>query len=337
MYESGAVRASRLLTILLTLQTEGRTTAHALATRLEVSRRTVLRDVDELVASGVPIYAERGREGGFALLDGFRTELTGLTADETEALILAGVPAAAADLGFATAASGARLKMLAALPARARRDAQRIAERFHVDPVDWYQRPRVAPHLRTVADATWRARRLRVDYASWRGRRSITIAPLGLVLKAGRWYVLALGTAAERIYRLDSMLDVAALDETFERPARFDLAAAWRTNVERFETGLRSGTARLRAAPSSLDRLDRLGADIAEPLRAAAPDRAGRRTAVVPIESVAHAAGLLLGFADEIEVVEPPELRRELRDRARRVVALYAGARPSRRPRARRT
>ena len=141
--------------------------------------------------------------------------------------------------------------------------------------------------------------------------------------------------AAETLAAASAAPDVAALDATFERPARFDLAAAWRANVQRFEAGLRRGTALLRAAPSSLDRLDRLGADMAEPLRAAPLDRAGRRTAVVPIESIGHAAGLLLGFADEIEVVEPPELRRELRERARRVSALYGGDRRGRRSRAR--
>ena len=317
------MRASRLLTILITLQLRGRVTAQALADQLEVSKRTIYRDIDELSAAGVPVYADRGPAGGFALLDGFRTELTGLTQSETEALLLAGVPAAAADLGLSAPASAARLKLLAAMPAASRDGAGRVAERFHLDPLDWYRRSRPPEHLLTVARAVWEDRRLAITYASWTRVSRSTVDPLGLVLKAGRWYLVARAGGKDRIYRLDQLRDADALDARFARPERFDLAAAWAESVERFEAGLRRATATIRAAPTSLDRIERLGADIAEPLLAASPDARGWREASVPIESIAHAAGLLLGFADEIEVLAPAELRAELARRAARVAALY--------------
>ena len=319
------MRASRLLTILIKLQQEGRVTAGSLAEQLEVSKRTIYRDIDELSAAGVPVYADRGPSGGFALLDGFRTELTGLTAAETEALLFAGVPAAAADLGLAVPAAAARLKVLAGLPAQAREEAERVAARFHLDLADWYKRPSAPAHLHTVARAVWTGRRLRLRYQSWNRTSDPAVDPLGLVLKAGQWYLLARTSGSDRTYRLASMIEAELLDENFDRPQGYDLANAWSQNVARFEAGLRNLKAILRASASSLDRLDRLGADIAAPLLAADPDERGRRTAEVAIEGVPHAAGLLLGFGDEIEVLEPVELRKELSRRAQLVLDMYGG------------
>lgn len=317
------MRAARLLTILITLQLRGRATAQALADQLEVSKRTIYRDVDELSAAGVPIYADRGRGGGLALLDGFRTELTGLTQSETEALLLAGVPAAAADLGLAGEASAARIKLLAAIPADTAESARRIADRFHLDPIDWYRNPRRPEHLQTAARCVWEGRRLEMLYASWQRTRRTTIEPLGLILKGGVWYLLAGAGGKQRTYRLDGIREAQAL-ERFERPAGFDLAAAWRRAVTAFEAGLARHPVVLRVAPSALDRLYRLGDAIAEPLRGAAPDPAGWRQAEVAIESVDYAAGLLLGFGDAIEVVRPQGLRDEIARRAGAVVAMYA-------------
>lgn len=322
------MRASRLLTILTTLQLRGRVTAQALAEQLEVSKRTIYRDVDELSAAGVPIYADRGPSGGFALLEGFRTELTGLTGEESDALLLAGIPAAAADLGLAGAASAARLKLLASMAPQARDGANRVADRFHLDPADWYLRPRLPEHLRTVAHCVWENRQLDILYESWSRTARSLVDPLGLVLKAGRWYLVAARSERVLIYRLDKVLDAVPIDQGFTRPANFDLAAAWRANVDRFEAGLRRATARLRVSPSALDRLYRLGDAIADPIRATDPDGRGQREADVPIESIDHAAGLLLGFGNEIIVVGPAELREEIVRRASAVVASYRIAPP---------
>jgi predicted DNA-binding transcriptional regulator YafY len=297
-------------------------TARELAERFEVSIRTIYRDMDELSAAGVPVYADRGVGGGFALLDGFRTELTGFTDAETEALLLAGLPGAAADLGFAEAASLGRLKLLSALPGPASALASRIADRFHLDTVDWYRRTAPPAFLRTVAGAVWDARRLHIRYESWAKTSRRTIEPLGLILKGGEWYVLARSARRMQIYRISSMLEAELLPQGFQRP-QFDLARAWADQVRRFEAGLRNGAAVLRVAAKALPLVHRLGADMSEPILRAEPDAQGARQATVPIESIAHAASLLLGLADHVEVIAPPELREEMRLRAHRVLRLY--------------
>lgn len=321
-----AMRASRLLSILMTLQSRGRVSARELAERFEVSKRTIYRDVDELAASGVPIYADRGARGGFALRAGYRTELTGLDAGEAEALLLAGLPAAAADLGLAEPASLARLKLLSALPEAAGQRARRVADRFHLDPSDWYRRPASPPQLAPVARAVWEAKRLRLVYESWNCTAPRVVEPLGIVLKSGEWYLLAGSGPRARIYRLRKMHTVTVLDEAFERPSDFVLPQAWRATVERFEAGLRRGSATLRVAPDVSSMLERLPADIVEPLLAATPDARGHRTAVVPIESIEFAAAQLLTMGDGVEVLEPVALRDAIVARASRVLALYAPA-----------
>ena len=325
------MRASRLLSIMITLQVRGRATAQELASRFEVSLRTIYRDVDELSAAGVPVQAERGPGGGFRLMAGYRTQLTGLSAAEGEALWLLGMPATAAQLGLAEPAAAAQMKLLAALPASTAAGALRIAERFHLDPLDWYRRAPPPAHLATVARAVWEGRALKVRYESWTATTERRLDPLGLVQKGGSWYLVARAASAIRTYRVSNILDVETLDSAVARPAGFDLARHWQRDVERFEASLRRETATLRVHASALSRLERLGADIAEPLLRAAPDSRGRRSAVVPIEGTGHAAALLLGFADEIEVIEPQRLRAEIARRAAKVTRLYvAGKRRGR-------
>ena len=319
------MRASRLLSILILLQVRGRVSARELSEQFEVSKRTIYRDVDELSAAGVPIYAERGPAGGFALLDGWRTRLTGMTDAEAEALLLAGVPMAAADLGVGQHAATARLKVLAALPAPSSEGAQRIAAGFHLDPTPWDRRPMTAPPmLRLIAQAVWEERAIDLTYGSWSGESSRVVDPLGIVLKAGEWYFLARSGARIGIRRLHKVRDAKLRPEHFDRPPRFDLAKAWAEAVATFERGLRRGEARLRVSSRALSRLDRLGPAMAEPIINASADPSGWRTADVPIESVGYAAYLILGLGDEIEVMEPSELREEVVRLALATAALYA-------------
>ncbi len=161
------MRASRLLSILLLLQSRGRMTAQQLADEFEISVRTVYRDIDNLSASGVPVYADRGRDGGFQLLDGYRTRLTGLTPAEADALFLTGLPGPAAELGLGDAMAAAQLKLLAALPSERREGAERVASRFHLDPIGWYQTIEQTAFLPTLAEAVWNTRRIGVRYESW--------------------------------------------------------------------------------------------------------------------------------------------------------------------------
>src|SRR5215218_471427 len=229
------MRASRLLSILLLLQTRGRMTAQALADELEVSVRTVYRDVDSLSEAGVPIYGDRGPDGGYQLLDGYRTRLTGLTAGEAESLFLAGLPGPAAELGLGTVLAAAQLKLMAALPPELRSRAGRIRERFHLDAPGWFQEAEQPPYLEAVADAVWNQRPLRIRYERWGGVTvERTVEPLGVVLKAGSWYLVAAVEGQSRTYRVSRLLDVQPVDGHFERPEEFDLVPYWQSWSEDF-------------------------------------------------------------------------------------------------------
>src|SRR5882672_2285195 len=202
------MRADRLLSILMSLQVRGRVSAAGLAKQLEVSTRTIYRDGDALGRSGVPIYAERGRSGGLALTDGYRTELTGLSRQEAQALPFAGIGTAAAALGLTTAAQAAHLKVLAALSKSGREQARRTGDRFHLDPADWYRRQAAPRYLQEIASAVWSAHAIEIDYESWQSRRMRIVEPLGLVLKAATWYLVARHRKTPSIYRLSSVLGV---------------------------------------------------------------------------------------------------------------------------------
>lgn len=316
------MRATRLLTILITLQARGRVTASMLASRLEVSKRTIYRDIDELSAAGIPIYADRGRSGGIALLEGFYSALVGLTARETEALLMAAAPTAAADLGLANEVSAARTKLLAAVSREPAESGMKIADRFHLDPLDWYRRSEPPEFLSTVAQCVWNSRRLAIYYKSWRATTRSVIEPLGLILKAGRWYLLAAGESL-RAYRLDSILEAIATEQTFDRPQGFDLAASWNEYVHSFESSLRTVPVTLRANHAICDRLTHLDDAISLAFRTAVPDAHGWCHAVVHMESIERAVSTLLGLAGDIEVLAPEELVRELTKKALEVVNLY--------------
>ena len=229
------MRASRLVNLLLILQTRGGLTARELAEELEVSVRTIHRDVDALSAAGVPIFAERGPHGGIRLVDGYRTRLTGMTADEAEALFLGGLPGPAAELGLGTVVAAARLKVLAALPAELRSRASRLVERFHLDAAGWFQAGEPVPHLAAVAEAVWEGRPLRIEYRRDRMPVARDLGPLGVVLKGGVWYLVASADGQIRTYRVSRIVSAAPMTGAFERPAGFDLAAYWTESSAAYE------------------------------------------------------------------------------------------------------
>jgi len=317
------MRADRLLSILMMLQLHARTTASELAEQLEVSVRTIYRDIEALERSGVPIVTDRGRSGGLKLMGGYQTRLTCLSGEEAEALPFAQIGIAASALGFEGAAKAARLKVFAALPAFERERALRASERFHLDPAEWYQRPATPACLRTLAAAVLADHAVAIEYESWNGRKVRVVEPLGLVLKAGAWYMLALNSNRYAIYRVEGIHAIRTLEKRKVQCRNFNLARVWRQEVSRFEASLRRARAILRIHESAMSRLIRLGADAAEAIRGASPDAEGWRTASIWIESVPHAAGLLLGFDSDIEVLSPVALRRELAMRAGRIAALY--------------
>ncbi len=243
--------------------------------------------------------------------------------EEAQALPFASVGVAADALGFAATAEAARLKVLAALPRLGRERAYQASQRFHLDPADWYRRSTPPEHLRTVAAAVWAGQVVEMDYESWKARRRRVIDPLGLVLKGGTWYLVGRRQKYVAIYKLESIRNVHILSKNYVQPRNFDLARIWQKEVSRFEASLRRAKAKIRVAASAISRVDRLGADAADAIRAARPDQEGWRHAMIWIESIHHAAGMLLGFGSEIEVLAPLELRIELATRANRVCALY--------------
>lgn len=333
------MRASRLLTIQMLLETGGRMSAQALANAVEVSVRTLYRDVDQLAAAGVPIYAERGRNGGFQLMEGWTTRLTGFTASEAQAVFMTGLGGPAAQLGLGQEVADAQLKLLAALPAPQRGDAQRLQSRFHLDTLDWYREAEPTPHLAEVASAVWAACQLQVDYESWRGKVRRILHPLGLVLKAGAWYLVASADGLPRTYRIANIRALQVLDARSERPRRFDLAAYWIDAMQRFEQDLYAGKATVLATPAGLRELAKLSAAVARAVaeRRDPPGQDGRARLVIPTETVAQAAAQLLPLAPEVVAIAPAALVDAIARRLGEVVRAYGvPARPSRKSTVRR-
>jgi deazaflavin-dependent oxidoreductase (nitroreductase family) len=322
------VRASRLLSLLLLLQSRGRMTAPELAAELEVSVRTIYRDVESLSAAGVPVYADRGPAGGYRLLDGYRTRLTGLTTDEAETLFLAGMPGPAAELGLGAALAAAELKLRAALPPELGERAGRIRERFHLDAPGWFRLAEPVPHLAALSDAVWNARLVRARYRRWKTPREVTrtLAPLGVVLKAGRWYLVAARDGEPFTYRVGSFLAVEVLDESFERPEGFDLAAFWQEWTAQFEQRVYRDEAVVRMTADALARMVHIFPPAMSRGAAAAatePDEAGWLRTVVPIESIKHGHVELLKLGADVEVLAPAQLRARFARTARDLVTLY--------------
>ena len=314
------MRTSRLLSLLILLQLRERLTAEALAEEFEVSVRTIYRDMDKLSAAGVPVYGDRGPGGGFQLLNGYKTRLTGLAPDEAEAMFMIGMPGPAAALGLGSAATRAGRKILAALPPPWSEMAGRMGERFHLDPIDWYRAAESAEHLPAIARAVLDQRRVAMKYESWTGVRDWLIEPLGLVMKAGTWYVVARSGKTERIFKVAKILEQTTQAVTFERPSHFDLATYWSAELARFEAGLRPGSATLRASPTGLQRLASLGHYASQAVKAASPpDANGWAEVHLPIETIDQAALALLGIGPEVQVLEPATLRDELRGLAEQI------------------
>jgi predicted DNA-binding transcriptional regulator YafY len=323
------MRAARLIKMVLLLQSRPSMTAAELARELEVSERTVTRDAQALSEAGVPVYADRGRAGGYRLVGGYRTRLTGLARSEAEALFLSGVPGALRDMGLEDAASAARLKVSAALLPSVRDASRTAAQRFHLDAPAWFREPETPALLPLIADAVWGDRCVIARYRRGEGEVERALEPYGLVLKAGAWYLCARVPDAGvfRTYRLDRFTGVEAAPARFERDGDFDLPGHWAEQAERFARSILRAEAVVRLSPEGVRRLpyavDPLAAR--EAIRAAGPaDGQGRVTLTLPVESedVAHAQLTALGA--EAEVLAPEALRARFARDAARLAGLYA-------------
>jgi predicted DNA-binding transcriptional regulator YafY len=309
------------VSILLLLQARGRLTATQLATELEVSVRTIYRDVESLHAAGIPLYGDAGHRGGYQLLDGYQTRLTGLSAEEAKALSLSGLPGPAAELGLGSVLAAAQLKIRATLPPALAEQVGHVQSRFHLDVSGWYATADEVPFLPAVADALWRGRALRVRYRRWKAPTDVDrrLDPYGLVLKAGRWYLVA--GPRPRTYRVDQILDLTLLDDAFTIPGTFNLAAYWHAYKVEFLDHLHRADALVRLTPAGLALLPAPAAEAAARTGCLEPD--GWTRAILPIESADYARREYLALGPEIEVLEPPELRAQVAAAARAAAALY--------------
>ena len=309
------MRAGRLVALLLHLQRRGRATAAELAGALEVSVRTVYRDVAALQEAGVPIWTETGPRGGIRLVEGWRTRLDGLTGDEAAALFLAGAPTAVAELGLGTVLAAARTKVLSTLPPELRGRAARVTERFHLDAPGWFHHDEDLPHLAAVADAVWSGHRLHVRYGRPGHEVDRRLDPLGLVLKGGIWYLVAASGGRPATYRVSRIRAATRLDERAERPDGFDLAAWWSAASAEFDRSMLRATVRLRLSPAAarllVHAVDQAAAR--EALAAAGPpDGDGWREVSLAVESDEVAASQLVMLGGGVEVLDPPSVRAAL-------------------------
>ena len=324
------MRADRLLSLLLLLQARGRMTAQAMAEELEVSVRTIYRDIDALSTAGVPVYAERGPGGGCTLVDGYRTSLTGLTKDEVRALFMLSIPTSLDELGVGQELKTALLKLSAALPAARRQEEERVRQRIYLDWTGWSQPEEPVPHLQTMRQAVWEDRKLHLTYPVQVGpyvkQFERRVDAYGLVAKAGVWHLVCVGEGRTRVQRVSQVLDAHMTDECFERPVDFDLAAFWESWCARQEENRPSYPVTVRASPALIPLLPLyFGERIHEALvQAGPPDAEGWITLTLPFERLEAARERILGFGRAVEVLEPAALRQSVVDFARQIVAFYA-------------
>ncbi len=305
-------------------------TADQLANELEVSSRTVLRDIDALSSAGVPVYADRGRHGGYSLLPGFRTELTGLNHDEALALFTAGAGRAGTVFGLSAPLASAMRKVVDALPDGHRTSLDDAAARFLVEPeIDLLSRRAIPEHvaetvMNEVRAAVLTGRRLRFDYAAPgvpRGRR--TVDPIGLVTVRGRSYLLAIKAGEDRTYRLSRILSAAVLPDAAERPAQVDLDRIWAERTARFLSEDHIAVD-VRVRSSRRDEL----LDAARAVRSEENAENDWVRLDVAFEDLRHASWAVWQLGSDAEVLAPETLRIELRDRALRLVTRYSGPTP---------
>ena len=316
------MRADRLLSILLLLQQGRQYTAHELAERLEVSERTILRDMEALGMSGVPIVSVRGAGGGWSLPENYRTNLTGLSAVEVRTLLFTQSSRLMNDLGLGKAASSAAIKLSASLSARSRHDVEFMHSRLHIDGAGWYQSSEQFPHLLIIQDAVWQERALRMRYMSSDGSLSERVVnPLGIVAKGSVWYLIGTHEAGIRSYRVSRVQDAEIMDVPSVRPVGFDLAVYWRQNVADFKASVPRYMVTLRVNDLAFGRIQASKFLRLESTGDRSDD--GWTEIVVRFEELSEAHDYILRVAADAIVLEPSELRERLYATATAIVETY--------------
>lgn len=320
------MRADRLLSILMLLQSRGLITAEDLASELEVSPRTIYRDLLALSSAGVPVYTERGPGGGISLFEDYRTTLTGLTSDEVRALFMMSIPASLAQLGVAGELKAAMLKLSASLPDSRRKEEERVRQCIHLDSSSWFQSEESVPFLAVVHQAVWQDRKLYIKYSlNTFLEVEQEICPFGLVAKSNVWYLVYGFKGMNRVIRVSSIVDAVMLSELCSRPVDFNLADFWETYCSTYELDRSSFLVKLRISPLIHKDLHLIfGTEVQKTAAQAFPgDELGWITLDLHFESFTAARSRLLGLGRSVEVLEPQSLRKSLLDYAQQVVALY--------------
>ena len=317
------MRASRLIALILRLQRGGRFTAVEMAQELEVSVRTVFRDIDQLSAVGIPVVAERGRNGGFKLVEGLHAQLGPLTESEAESLFLAALPSAAAELGVADQIKSARSKLMIASSEGATTQAR--GPRFHVDTKDWFRTSEKVTLLPAIADAVRRSKWLKIRYSTDRHVATRRVGPAGLVLKAGTWYLVAQHAEAFRTYRVARISEAEILAAPYSRPSEFDLSAYWAHSSRQFEVSSYRTSATVRLSPRGRAILGLLGSNVERFVTSSAgePDRRGWVHCTIPLENTEFGVRELMRLGEEVEVIAPRALRAQMKLTLRRVLRKY--------------
>jgi len=313
------MRADRLLSIMLLLQVHKRITAGELAKRLEVSERTILRDMDALSGSGIPVVAERGAGGGWGLLDDYQTKLTGLNSAEIQSLFLARPARLMADLGLQQNAEAALLKLQASLPAGARQQADFARQRILIDTRAWRDPAETIACLPVLLDALWRERKVRFEYRRELCEAAERVAdPLGLVAKGSVWYLVATVDSERRSYRVSRMRDAAVLDQPCTRPRDFDLAAYWEESTTEFRAKLPRFYATFLVGPAAMRWVRYRGWRVEEETTEGDCVRVRMR-----FDAEEEALQFALTFGGDIELLEPHELRSKVLEGALAMVHKY--------------
>jgi predicted DNA-binding transcriptional regulator YafY len=320
------MRADRLLSLLMLLQTRGQMSAMELAEELEVSERTIYRDITALSTSGVPIYASRGPGGGVRLIEEYRTTLTGLTPEETRALFTMGIPAPLAQLGMDEKFKGALLKLSASLPETRREEEFRTRQRILLDSSWWFQSEQAVPCLQTIQQALFQDRRLRIQvrWEFFNTQFEQEAEPYGLVAKANIWYLVYGRGGTPHVTRVSQIVEAEMLDECFYRPGDFQLEPFWQEWCRAYESQP-PFCARVRVAPEALPMLAEYAGERARHQITShqIPGADGWVTLDLPFESFIAARSRLLGLGRAVEVLEPEPLRRSLIDFAEQIVDFY--------------
>ena len=320
------MRADRLLSFLLLLQTRGKMSAFGLAQELEVSERTIYRDLEALSIAGIPVYAERGPGGGISLLDDYTTRLNGLTADEARALFILSIPGPLLQLGIGPDLKAAMLKLSAALPESQRREQDAARQRLHLDASSWGQSGAATPNLGVVQQGVWQDQRLDILIHTHFGAEvPLVVDPLGLVAKANDWQLVARRESGLRVFRVADLVRVRLLDETFLRPDNFSLSVFWDTYCQQVEAERGLFWVDLRISAGLARELPlRMGDRARTVLEGVGPtDESGWRTVRMAFDSFERARDQILSFGGAAQVLDPPQLARSLADTAEQIRKMY--------------